>query len=460
MKSVNLTGLLPLALLPFLLSVAQVAANDDAFTPANPPEMKPIASHYTPAYRAAKEFLRGVNLGDYLEAPPQYFGRGVRVSAADIAQIKHEGFDHVRVPIGWQHYADPAPYTLSPEIFGRVDFIVTNALADGLAVMINIHHFDELDSDPAAATGEFLAIWKQIAAHYEHFSEKLAFELDNEPHDNATTALMNPVYAQTIAEIRQTNPERTIFVEPGGWGVIGELKNLVLPPDKNVIVSVHCYEPFYFTHQGATWTRGLTPVTGIVFPGPPAQPLVPDPKLDLKPAMLDWIHKYNTLPAAQNPSSPRAFTAKLKYIRAWSDYYGRPVHLGEFGAYTKADEQSRRIFIPPSGRRPNRRTSAGASGTGSRVSATGTIRTTARCRECTKPCSANRILIHNKPTYETFLFPIQIALSAPLSSPPWPSPCLRRRPMHKPSRAASASKGARILTAPYQTPRHTRRFSL
>jgi endoglucanase len=155
---------------------------------------------------------------------------------------------------------------------------------------------------------------------------------------------MNPVYAQTIAEIRQTNPERTIFVEPGGWGVIGELKNLVLPPDKNVIVSVHCYEPFYFTHQGATWTRGLTPVTGIVFPGPPAQPLVPDPKLDLKPAMLDWIHKYNTLPAAQNPSSPRAFTAKLKYIRAWSDYYGRPVHLGEFGAYTKADEQSRANF--------------------------------------------------------------------------------------------------------------------
>jgi endoglucanase len=259
--------------------------------------------------------------------------------------MKREGFDHVRVPIGWHHYAGPAPdFALSPEIFGRVDFIVTNALKDGLAVMINIHHFNELDKDPAAGTGEFLAIWKQIAAHYQDFSKKLAFELDNEPHENATTALMNPIYARTIAEIRETNPKRTIFVEPGGWGSIGELKNLVLPPDNNVIVSVHCYEPFHFTHQGAGWTTADVKQTGIIFPGPPPQPLVPDPKLDLKPWVLEWIHKYNTLPTAQNPSSLLAFTDKLKYVRAWSDYYGRPVHLGEFGAYTKADQQSRANF--------------------------------------------------------------------------------------------------------------------
>jgi endoglucanase len=60
--------------------------------------------------------------------------------------------------------------------------------------------------------------------------------------------------------------------------------------------------------------------------------------------VLEWIQKYNTLPTAQNPSSPLAFTGKLKYIRAWSDYYGRPVHLGEFGAYTKADQQWRANF--------------------------------------------------------------------------------------------------------------------
>jgi len=122
------------------------------------------------------------------------------------------------------------------------------------------------------------------------------------------------------------------------------LKNLVLPPDDNLIVSVHCYDPFFFTHQGATWTGGATPMTGIVFPGPPAQPLAPDPQWKLTKYQLDWLEKYNTLPTAKNPSSPLAFTNKLKYIHDWSEYYGRPVHLGEFGAYTRADEESRAHF--------------------------------------------------------------------------------------------------------------------
>jgi endoglucanase len=345
MKRNCLTGLLLSALLLAPgLSRAQLDADDAAFTPANPPDMKPLASHHTPAYRAARMFEHGANLGNYLEASPGS-SWGVTVSAGEFAQMKREGFDHVRVPIGWQHYAGPAPdFTLSPEIFRRVDFVVTNAMANQLAVMINIHHFDELDENPAAATDEFLKIWAQIAAHYRDFPERLAFELDNEPHGNATTALMNPIYARAIALIRESNPRRTIFVEPGRWGSIAELKNLVRPPDDNVIVSVHCYEPFHFTHQGADWAGPDVRQTGIIFPGPPAQPLVPDPALDLKPGVLDWIRKYNTLPTAQNPSSALAFTGKLKYVRDWSDFYGRPAHLGEFGAYTKADQSSRAHF--------------------------------------------------------------------------------------------------------------------
>jgi endoglucanase len=225
-----------------------------------------------------------------------------------------------------------------------VDFVVTNALKNQLAVMINIHHFSALDENPTNATAEFLKIWEQIAAHYQNFPAQLVFELDNEPHQNATTALMNPIYAQTIALIRQSNPKRTLVVEPGGWGGVDELNKLVLPPDDNVIVSVHCYEPFFFTHQGAGWVGADFKQTGFQFPGPPQAPLVPDMTLQPKKYVLDRIEKYNTLPADENPSSPLAFAGKLKFVRAWSDYYGRPVHLGEFGAYTKADAASRANF--------------------------------------------------------------------------------------------------------------------
>ena len=41
----------------------------------------------------------------------------------------------------------------------------------------------------------------------------------------------------------------------------------------------------------------------------------------------------------------RAFADKLKFARAWSDYYGRPVHIGEFGCYVNADPESRARFL-------------------------------------------------------------------------------------------------------------------
>ena len=57
--------------------------------------------------------------------------------------------------------------------------------------------------------------------------------------------------------------------------------------------------------------------------------------------MLDTIHQYNTQPAGSNPSSPQAFLSKIQKAKAWSEEFGRPVQFGEFGAFTKADQESR-----------------------------------------------------------------------------------------------------------------------
>jgi hypothetical protein len=37
----------------------------------------------------------------------------------------------------------------------------------------------------------------------------------------------------------------------------------------------------------------------------------------------------------------RSFEETILKAKEWSDYFGRPVHVGEFGAYTKADPVSR-----------------------------------------------------------------------------------------------------------------------
>jgi len=329
MRVIDQLGLL------LLFAVTATAQNDS-------PAMKRIADRNTPAHLAARGFMRGANIANYLEVPPgEHWDTPHTV--ADLKLIRAEGFDHIRLPVGWHHYTGPAPdFKLSEKIFAKADQMATNANALGLNVIINLHHFNEFTTDPDANTAWFHAIWRQVAAHYAGAPPGVAFELLNEPKDAATTVRLNPIFAETIRAIRQTNPHRTIFVGPGRWNSPGELVNLRLPDDDhNIIVTLHCYEPMMFTHQGADWAGPEQRVTGIVFPGPPNAPLQPDPSLDLKPWVLDRIHLYNTLPTESNPSGPHAFLSKIQQAKAWSEEFGRPVHFGEFGAFTKADQASR-----------------------------------------------------------------------------------------------------------------------
>jgi endoglucanase len=303
-----------------------------AQVPTNFTDMARITNTNSAAHLAARRFMRGVNLGNHLEAPPGQ-NWGASYSTNDFIWIRGEGFDHVRLPIAWHHYTGPAPdYTLSNSIFGAADFLVTNALNRGVNAIVNIHHFDDFTTNPSAWTNQFYAIWRQVAAHYSNLASGLAFELINEPKDAATTAVLNPIYAEAARQIRQISPARTIFVGPGLWNSIDELGALQLPgTDENLIVTVHSYDPFLFTHQGANWTLPDTATTNIVFPGPPPTPVTPAP--GIASWATNWLLSYNTLPTERNPSSPAAFRDRLLRAKQWGDYYGRPVHVGEFGSY-------------------------------------------------------------------------------------------------------------------------------
>jgi endoglucanase len=313
--------------------------------PTNFSDLTRITNAGTPAHLAALKFMRGANMGNYLETPPGQ-DWGSHYTSSDFINARTQGFDHIRIPTGWNYHVGPAPdFTISNSFFGLEDFMVTNALNQGLGAIINIHNWNEFATNAPANTNEFYAIWRQVAAYYSNSPPQVAFELINEPNGpGSSTAILNPIYAEVIRQIRLTNPNRTIFVDPGQWNGISELGNVLLPnTDSNLIVTVHCYDPFYFTHQGATWPGPDTATTGVIFPGPPATPLVP--ARGIGSYVTNWISDYNTIPIEGNPSSPIAFISELKMARQWADYYGRPVHVGEFGAYsTYADTNSRANF--------------------------------------------------------------------------------------------------------------------
>ncbi len=293
-------------------------------------------------FRAAKRFQRGINLGNAWEAPPGTWGDR-RYGPDDFRAIRAAGFDHVRLPVAWHHYTGPAPERLiPPRIFAEIDALVAGARAERLTVIVNWHHFDRFtDAPDAEAVAWWHAGWAQIARHYREVpADELAFELLNEPRDAATTARMNELYPAVIAAVRAEDPRRTIFVSPGNWGALKLVPELSLPRDiANLVATGHCYDPFLFTHQGASWTGNLNHTRGIVFPGPPPRPVTAaDGVPDWVPG---WLADHNTLPADKNPSGVSAFAGQVADAAAWSAREGRAVHVGEFGAIVHADPASR-----------------------------------------------------------------------------------------------------------------------
>jgi endoglucanase len=252
---------------------------------------------------------RGMNLGNALEAPAE--GEwGVTLEETDFALIKEAGFNHVRVPTRWSaHAAQTPPYTIDTTFFQRVDWVLEQAQANNLAVVLNMHHYEEFISDPAAHTPRFISMWRQIAERYAKRSNDLYFEPLNEPHDIGSSK-WNGVLAQALDTIRLSNPDRPLIVGPVDWYNFRRLNELALPDDdRALIVTFHYYLPFEFTHQGAEWVNGSEPWLG-----------------------RRWDGTTNE-------------TSSLDYdfarAESWGNDHQRPIYLGEFGAYSKADLDSR-----------------------------------------------------------------------------------------------------------------------
>jgi len=252
---------------------------------------------------------RGINLGNALEAP-QEGTWGVRLHEDYFTVIAAAGFQHVRVPIRWNAHALAAPpYTIDPDFFARIDWVVEQSAKNNLLVILDFHHYEEMFSNHRGHTERFLSLWQQIAEHYADAPDTVLFELLNEPHGGLDALAWNEIVPQAIAVIRASNPTRNLIVGPGNWYKVSQISALSLPADSHLIVSIHYYEPFHFTHQGAGWVNGSAAWLGTAWEGTNTQ--------------------------------RRNVEADLGRAARWGKENGHPIYLGEFGAYSRADMPSR-----------------------------------------------------------------------------------------------------------------------
>jgi len=263
-------------------------------------------------YRNLKPvFGRGVNLGNALDAPKEG-DWGVVLKEEYFKLIADAGFDSVRIPVRWSAHAGKSPpYRIDPRFLARVDWAVKQALKQRLIPILNMHHYNEIMQKPDDHRERFLALWDQIARHFTDYPPALAFELLNEPHDKLTAEKWNRLSAEAIKVVRRTNRARKIVVGPAQWNNIEKLPTLKLPEDdRNLVVTVHYYNPFKFTHQGASWVGGQSRAW-----------------LGTK-----WLG---------TPAEKAAIVKDLDQAIAYAVKHRRPLYLGEFGAYSKADMASR-----------------------------------------------------------------------------------------------------------------------
>jgi endoglucanase len=244
-----------------------------------------------------------------LEAPNE--GEwGLTVQEDYFELIKTAGFDFVRLPIRWNtHAEESAPYTINPAFFARVDEVVSWAVAQGLTVIIDFHHYEEMALDPWGHKDRFLGIWEQVAEHYKDYPPNILFELLNEPNGELSAALWNQYTKEAFAIVRETNPTREVIMGPVSWNAYDWVTTLDVPEDEHIIVTFHYYLPFEFTHQGAEWVAGSDPWLGTTWDATEGE-------------KAEIIRHFDSV----------AEWARRRKVR---------ILLGEFGAYSKADTDSR-----------------------------------------------------------------------------------------------------------------------
>ncbi len=297
---------------------------------------------------------KGINLSNWFNDYSDAAQFSTRFNSMSFQQIKTFGFTYVRIPIGNTILFNQSnPSQLNQLNLQKVDAGINAAINAGLGVTINIHPWkNEMDSLLAADPAEIIkvaAYWKALSAYFKKYpSDKLFFEVYNEPHASAGGLTNQPkTWWQTVQEkmiqaIRSETLDHYIIVGGEAWNNIEGLTLLQPYAYQKLIYNFHFYDPFLFTHQGASWA-GWPPAVNarnVPYPSTPdnvALLITQAGSQDLKDA-LNWY-------GSQRYNIDSLNKWVLKAVN-WAKQNNVLLICNEFGSYkTFAPRQSRLNYI-------------------------------------------------------------------------------------------------------------------
>lgn len=292
------------------------------------------------AKRPGDNLTKGVNLsGWFWYGPEDAAGIRARFKDADFKQMRAKGLTFVRLAINLPEVMDDAaPDLLDAEGLALLDESIRRIHAADLAVIVDIHSTSLEDSNVSNYSArlenpeffkKFVAFWGSFAKHLTQFDPATTYlGLMNEPVFQDDPEQWPPLQAELVTAVRAAAPLHAIIVTGALWSNWETLTKLQPLADDNLIYDFHFYEPFPFTHQGATWTspavRGLRNVP---------YPSSPEAVKDLIAAQTDpeareMLRKYGE--EAWEASSLRWF---IEQPAMWAKKHNVRLICSEFGAY-------------------------------------------------------------------------------------------------------------------------------
>jgi endoglucanase len=288
--------------------------------------------------QAQVPFHRGVNLTNWFQSDNARKIQLRKYTKKDFMDIKSLGCDVIRLPINLHGMTSGTPgYTIDPLFISFLDSAVNWAEELNLYLLIDNHSFDPV-ANTSPDIGQILTkVWPQLAEHYKDRSNFIIYEVLNEPH-GITNQLWGSIQQQVIDAIRSKDTKHTIIVGPSGYNSYNDLAQMPVYTDQNLIYTFHFYDPFLFTHQGASWsTPSMVPLSGVPFPYAQAEMPVCPPSL-----VGTWIQSslisYNLDGTVAKVKSLIDIAVNFKNSRNVN------IFCGEFGVYIPNSDTADRAF--------------------------------------------------------------------------------------------------------------------
>ncbi|WCJ59266.1 cellulase family glycosylhydrolase [Fontisphaera persica] len=284
-----------------------------------------------PAVRLQR-LATGANVCRWFRFParntPEHFQN--YIGEGEAALMARMGLKHVRLCVAPRVIMEQTTGAILEERGAQLEAAIRRFHKAQLAVVVDIHNEDRAAEVNPEWQNAFVKFWSALAARLKAFDpDWTILEIINEPVFDRREEEWNGLNARLAEAIRASAPEHTIMTSGPNWGGIDGLRKLKLLPDKNVIYSFHCYDPFPFTHQGATWAgEDVKPLRQVPYPSSPeaVAPLLP--ALADRPSSQRMLENYG-----RQRWNKERLAARFKEGIEWGARNGVPLYCGEFGVF-------------------------------------------------------------------------------------------------------------------------------